>query len=344
MSERATCPRFVQIGRLASPEDVPELRLHLEQCLYCQSQWSATKSLIESMRQLPVKAPEVARRQQTRNALVLAAAESQRRRFSPWWVKAAVYAVVVLCAAGVFAAVGSIALPWLQKQRMRTPAAAFRDRDGPRTATSLDPPAKIETVAHTGAASPASSKPSVTASAESWASRIPIVGESARHQTATRRARGGGALALASRPASSLNSSHQPSQAEWAFSEGWQAFRSGDYPGAIAGMRRASQAAPTSSLAEDARYWEAVALARHGSMAQSRTVMEDFLRHFPGSPRAGEVSAMLGWFLVESHEWAAAERRFRAAESDRAPAVRESAKKGLEITARMRAARPTSAP
>ena len=36
-------------------------------------------------------------------------------------------------------------------------------------------------------------------------------------------------------------------------------------------------------------------------------------------------------------------RRFRMAESDRAPAVRESAKKGLEITARMRA-RPTSVP
>jgi hypothetical protein len=52
---------------------------------------------------------------------------------------------------------------------------------------------------------------------------------------------------------------------------------------------------------------------------------------------------MLGWFLVESHEWTAAERRFRMAESDRAPAVRESAKKGLEITARMRA-RPTSVP
>jgi TolA-binding protein len=330
MSERATCPRFVEIGRLASPEDVPELRLHLEQCLYCQSQWSVTKSLIESMRQLPVKAPEVARRQQTRNALVLAAAESQRRRFSPWWVKAAVYAVVVLCAAGVFAAVGTIALPWLQRQRVRTPAAALRDQDGPRATTSLDPPAKIETVAQTGAASPASSKPSATASAESWASRIPIMEESPRHQTTTRRARG--ALALASRPTSSLNSSHQPSPAELAFSEGWQAFRSGDYPGAIAGMRRALRAAPTSALAEDARYWEAVALARQGSVAQSRAVMEDFLRHFPGSPRAGEVSAMLGWFLVESHDWAAAERRFRAAESDRAPAVRESATKGLEIT------------
>ena len=343
MSER--CPRFVEIGRLPSPEDVPELRLHLEQCLYCQSQWSATKSLIESMRQLPVKVPEAARRQRTRNALVLAVAESQRRRFSPWWVKAAVYAVVVLCAAGVFAAVGTIALPWLQKQRVRAPAAAARVRDEPRAAISLDPAAKVETVVQpktgeAGTAAPTSTKASATA-AESWASRIPIMGESPRHQSTTRRARG--ALALASRPTSLLSSSHQPSPAELAFSEGWQAFRSGDYPGAIVGMKRALQAAPSSALAEDARYWEAVALARQGSVAQSRAVMEEFLRRSPGSPRAGEVSAMLGWFLVESHEWAAAERRFRTAESDRAPAVRESAKKGLEITARMRA-RPASVP
>lgn len=341
MSERSTCPRFVEIGRLASPEDVPELRLHLEQCLYCQSQWSATKSLIESMRQLPVKAPEVARRQRTRNALVLAATESQHRRFSPWWVKAAIYAAVVLCAAGVFAAVGTIALPWLQKQRVRAPAAAVRDQVGPRATTSVEAPAKIEPDTGTvGVTSPASTKPSAMAAAESWASRIPITGESPRHQTTARRPRG--ALTLASRPTSSLDSSRQPSPAELAFSAGWQAFRSGDYSGAIAGMRRALRAAPTSALAEDARYWEAVALARQGSMAQSRAVMEEFLRRFPVSPRAGEVSAMLGWFLVESHEWTAAERRFRAAENDRAPAVRESAKKGLEVTARMRARPPTA--
>jgi TolA-binding protein len=330
---------------LASPEDEPELRLHLQQCLYCQSQWSATKSLIESMRQLPIKVPEAARRQRTRNALVLAATESQRRRFSPWWVKAAVYAVVVLCAAGVFAAVGTIALPRLQRLKARTPAAAVRNQDGPRATTSLEPAAKIETGAEpkpgaVGVAATAAVKPGATASAESWASRIPIMEEAPRHQT-TRKLRG--TLASASRPTSSLNSSRQPSPAELAFSEGWQAFRSGDYSGAIAAMRRAMQAAPASALAEDARYWEAVALARQGSLAQSRTAMEEFLRRFPTSPRAGEVSAMLGWFLVESHEWTAAEGRFRMAENDRASAVRESAKKGLEITARMRV-QPPSAP
>ena len=107
-------------------------------------------------------------------------------------------------------------------------------------------------------------------------------------------------------------------------------------------MGRAVDAAPTAALAEDARYWEAVALARQGSVGKARAAMEEFLRGFPGSPRAGEVSAMLGWSLLKSHEWPAAEQRFRAAESDPAPAVRESAKKGLEATARLRALSKTA--
>ena len=108
-------------------------------------------------------------------------------------------------------------------------------------------------------------------------------------------------------------------------------------------MRRAFEAAPTSTIAADARYWEAGALARQGSVGKARVAMEEFLRRFPGSPRVGEVSAMLGWLLVESHEWSAAERLFRAAESDRAPAVRGSATKGLTVTARSQT-RPTTSP
>jgi TolA-binding protein len=123
-----------------------------------------------------------------------------------------------------------------------------------------------------------------------------------------------------------------------AFSDGWQALRVQDYPRAVIAMRRALEAAPTSALAADARYWEAVALARQGLVTKARAAMEDFLRRYPGSPRAGEVSAMLGWSYFESHDWSTAERLFRAAENDRTPAVRESARKGLEITARQ--ARP----
>ena len=95
MNERASCPRFVEIGRSASPEEVPALRQHLDECLYCQTQWAATKGLVEAIRQLPTKAPEMGRRQQMRNALVLAAGEPRRGRVSPRWAQAAVYVAVV---------------------------------------------------------------------------------------------------------------------------------------------------------------------------------------------------------------------------------------------------------
>ena len=335
MSERASCPRFAEIGRAVSPDDVPELRRHLDECLYCQTQWAATKRLIEAARQLPTKAPELGRRQQTRSALVLAATEVRRQRVSPRWAQAAVYAAVVLGATGVLAAVGKVAIPWLQRQREGTPAAGDREHGRPREKALFEPQAKPETVsAPAQGTSLAPAAASTEPSAEAWGHRIPLIGKAPGRQATTARARG--ALASVSAAAPSANSTHLPSPAELAFSEGWQAFRSGDYARAIAAMRRALQAAPTSALAEDARYWEAVALARQGSVAKARQSMYEFLRLFPGSPRAGEVSAMRGWLLIESHEWSAAEQRFRTAENDRTPAVRESAKKGLEVTARAR--------
>ena len=336
MSDRASCPRFVEIGRSLSPEDVPALRLHLDECLYCQSQWAATRRLIETIRQHPTQAPEATRRQQTRDALLLATTELRRRRVSPRWAQAAVYAAVGLGAAGVLAAVGTIAIPWLHKQREGTPAAADRDHGRPAKA-SFKPQAETETVSPPGmvaslAASVAPTKPSGAVSPESLVPRSH--GTSLGRQATTRKPQA--ALASVSLTSPSPNPTHRPSPAELAFSEGWQAFRSGDYPRAAVAMSRAVEAAPTAALAEDAGYWEAVALARQRSVAKARKSMEEFLRLFPGSPRAGEVSAMLGWLLVDAHEWPAAERRFRSAESDRAPAVRESAKKGLEITARLR--------
>jgi hypothetical protein len=57
--------------------------------------------------------------------------------------------------------------------------------------------------------------------------------------------------------------------------------------------------------------------------------MEDFLLRHPDSPRAGEVSVMLGWLLVDSGERARAEALFRAATTDPRSEVRRSAEAGL---------------
>jgi len=346
MNERAACPRFIEIGRSASPEDVPALRLHLDECVYCQSQWAATKKLIEAVRQLPTKAPEAGRRLRTRNALLIEATEIGRRRLLPRWVQAAVYAAVILCAAGVLAAVGSFAVPWLHRQREGVPAATDRDRGRSHAKAPFEPQAKTEAVpAPERVAPPAASalpiEPVGAVAAEPQAPRTASSERVPGRFAPTRRLRG--ALASVSHAVPSPKTTHQPSPAELAFSDGCQALRSADYPRAAAAMRRALEAGPTSAVAEDARYWEAVALAREGKGARARRAMEEFVRLLPSSPRAGEVSAMLGWLLLESHEWSAAEQRFRAAEGDRDPAVRESARKGLEIAVRMHA-RPKPAP
>jgi TolA-binding protein len=102
-------------------------------------------------------------------------------------------------------------------------------------------------------------------------------------------------------------------------------------------MKRAAEAAPAATLAVDARYWESVALARQGQHDKARVAMESFLRRYPGSPRMGEVSVMLGWMLIESQEWTRAEQLFRAAENDRVSSVRDSARKGLAMVARVQA-------
>jgi hypothetical protein len=57
--------------------------------------------------------------------------------------------------------------------------------------------------------------------------------------------------------------------------------------------------------------------------------MASFLTRYPSSPRAGEISAMLGWLLVRVDDDEGARRRFSAAIHDHVEAVRTSARAGL---------------
>jgi hypothetical protein len=123
------------------------------------------------------------------------------------------------------------------------------------------------------------------------------------------------------------------SAAAHGFARGWRALRGGDYLAAAAAFGRAAEADPADPISEDARYWRAVALARGGRPAAARAEMAAFLTRYPTSPRAGEISAMLGWLLLDVHDRAGARRRFRAAADDRADAVRASARAGLQALA-----------
>jgi TolA-binding protein len=130
------------------------------------------------------------------------------------------------------------------------------------------------------------------------------------------------------------------SAAERAFAAGWRELRAGRYADAAGAFARVSATGPHEALAEDAHYWRAVALARAGHATEARAAMANFIARHPASHRTGEMSAMLGWLLVDVHDDERAARMFEAAAHDRAPAVRASAEAGLAALAR-RARRPS---
>jgi hypothetical protein len=129
----------------------------------------------------------------------------------------------------------------------------------------------------------------------------------------------------------------QRTPAEIAFASGWRTLRARKYGPAASAFERAAQASENASsstgalLAEDARYWQAVALARADRNDEARATMALFLDRYPKSARAGEVSVMLGWLLLEVQDRRHAAVRFRAATADHVAAVRRSARAGLAM-------------
>jgi TolA-binding protein len=119
-----------------------------------------------------------------------------------------------------------------------------------------------------------------------------------------------------------------PGEAE--FRTGWEALRTGDARRAAVAFAASHAAAGRGAVAEDARYWEGIALARAGQASEAIAAMRRFLAAHPASSRAGEASARLGWLQLDAGQLDGAERSFTAAAADRVPAVRRSASKGLE--------------
>ena len=317
MSGGLTCVRFAEIARTVSPDDVPALQMHLGACPYCRTQWAATRQAIEAARQIPYQAPGPEERMRIRHAVLWNVSRpSHRATSSRRWLQAAAYAAGILGAAGVFAAVGSVALPWL---RGRGHEMQNLERARPRTPGVMAPKPEPAVLA-LPVLDDSKPTPSKT-SAE----------KGVRRPAAMRKLQ---APAAESQPAPE---SRTPGPAELTYAEGWEAIRVADYARAAESMKRSAEAAPASSLATDARYWEAVALARAGQTGKARTAMEAFLRRHPASPRTGEVAVMLAWMLIEAREWPRAEQLFRSAENDRAPSVRDSARQGLETVARVQA-------
>jgi TolA-binding protein len=120
---------------------------------------------------------------------------------------------------------------------------------------------------------------------------------------------------------------------EKSYDEAWVALRSGAFARAASEFSRVVLLAPDSPLVEDASFWRAVALARGKRNLEAVSAFHDFLALYARSARAGEASAMLGWLLIDAGAFDEAARRFAGAAGDPDPAVRRSARSGLDALA-----------
>lgn len=121
-----------------------------------------------------------------------------------------------------------------------------------------------------------------------------------------------------------------PAPQRASFERGWRLLRSGEPGPAAEAFREVDAYAKGDAIAEDALFWQSVALARANQTADARRSLAEFIRRFPSSARLGEASAMLGWMLVEAGETEGARRAFERAVHDRVDRVRASAQSGLE--------------
>jgi TolA-binding protein len=115
-----------------------------------------------------------------------------------------------------------------------------------------------------------------------------------------------------------------------AYNDAWAALRSAQFDVAAAAFAKALAAAPEGALADDARFWRAVALARGHAPAPAMAAFRELVDEHPGSTHAGEASAMLGWLLVDAKRLDEARERFGAATNDPSPKVRASAQAGID--------------
>ena len=119
------------------------------------------------------------------------------------------------------------------------------------------------------------------------------------------------------------------SATERSFEAGWRALRAKDYQRAALFFERAIAANSDDPLAQDAGYWRAIALARCQRRAAARQAMREFIARYPGSSRAGELSVMLGWSLIEAGNPEAARPHFQRASSQKSRKIADAARAGL---------------
>lgn len=175
---------------------------------------------------------------------------------------------------------------------------------------------------------PRDGKPFTLLAGQRWNDRVARTGRKTASAAASHQTDG---------PVSTVAVAHPPGSAsatELAFQRGVAALQAGSISLAITELERVV-ADPDCPLIEDGRFWIAVAYARAKRARAAVEAFERFLDHHPRSVRHGEATTMLAWQLLDLGEHDRARALFEQGLADPNPAVRRSARAGLEmITAR----------
>lgn len=297
----AGCPPELELTRAISLGPTAALSAHLAVCARCVARSRALAGPRELVRQLPWRAPSAAVLEQTRTALLAslavdrgdAASASRRGR------RVLVLAVPFAMAAGAVV-VWQVAP---RNSRSRTVSVS-----APTPSATRAGPAAVLAPSRVPDPELRAAPPRVETRVHGTSVRTKVAGD--RRETPLR-----------------------PSPSETAFVEAWTAFRAGRYGGAIDAFDDVLRLEPTGPLAEDARYWRAVARARTGA----RDAVDDlatFLRQYPHSAHADEASLLLGWKLIEADRREEAARSFQDALRARTPETRAKAREGLAAAGR----------
>jgi hypothetical protein len=125
------------------------------------------------------------------------------------------------------------------------------------------------------------------------------------------------------------SATHTPSPTEQHFAAGWSLLKQGKAAEAARELGVAADSDGDPQLAADARYFQAVALARAGRKTEAENALVAFLDHAPKSLRRGRAAVMLAKLIAERGDAKSARAWFQSALTDPDPAVVAAARAGL---------------
>jgi TolA-binding protein len=122
---------------------------------------------------------------------------------------------------------------------------------------------------------------------------------------------------------------HGRSAIEQHFAAGYALLQQGKPAEAARELATAADSDGDPALAADARYFQAIALARAGRKTEAEAALVAFLDHAPRSLRRGRAAVMLAKLIAERGDRDSARRWFESALGDPDPAVVAAARAGI---------------